>query len=167
MGFFARSRPPRLVALGLAAALLVAACAPAAPTPQAQPPAPGAETPSAKAGAPQPGGTVTIPIGADPTLNPWHPNAFVESVFVNRVLFAGLTRPGKDLNPAPDLASRWEVSGDGLTWTFTLRDGVKWSDGQPFTADDVAFTFNDIVLNKDLAANGRGNFSAEIGRAHV
>ena len=51
------------------------------------------------------GGTATLPIGADPTLNPWHPNAFVESLFVNRVLFGGLAQPGKDLNPAPDLAA--------------------------------------------------------------
>ncbi len=106
------------------------------------------------------GGTLTIPIVADPTLNPWSPNAFVESVFPNRVLFDGLTRPGKDLAPAPDLAASWEASADGLAWTFKLRSGVKWSDGQPFTADDVAFTFNDVVLKKELAANGAGNFAA-------
>lgn len=40
----------------------------------------------------------------------------------------------------PWLATEWSSSADGLTWTFTLRDGVKWQDGQPFTADDVAFT---------------------------
>jgi peptide/nickel transport system substrate-binding protein len=106
------------------------------------------------------GGTVTIPIVADPTLNPWSPNAFVESVFVNRVLFDGLTKPGKDLAPAPDLATSWDTSADGLAWTFHLRDAVKWSDGKPFSADDVAFTFNDVVLKKELAANGAGNFSA-------
>src|SRR6185436_15255849 len=103
---------------------------------------------------------VTIPIGADPTMNPWHPNAFVESIFVNRVLFDSLTRPGKDLSPAPDLAASWEAAADGLSWTFKLRDGVKWSDGQAFSADDVAFTFNDIVLKKEVGATGAGNFSA-------
>lgn len=117
-------------------------------------------TSSQSGGAPVSGGTVTIPIVADPTLNPWSPNAFVESVFVNRVLFDGLTRPGKDLAPAPDLATSWETSADGLAWTFHLREGVKWSDGQPFTADDVAFTFNDVVLKKGLGANGAGNFAA-------
>ena len=116
--------------------------------------------PAAQAGAPSDGGTVTLPIQADPTMNPWHPNAFVESIFVNRVLFEGLTKPGKDLAPAPDLATKWEATPDGLTWTFTLRNDVKWSDGQPFTADDVAFTFNDIVGNKDLGANGRASYSA-------
>src|SRR5207248_11315399 len=62
---------------------------------------------------------------SDPTLNPWHPNAFVESLFVNRVLFGGLAKPGKDLNPAPDLATSWKASADGMSWTFTLRDGVR------------------------------------------
>src|SRR5207248_7147968 len=92
---------------------------------------------------------------SDPTLNPWHPNAFVESIFVNRVLFGGLAKPGKDLNPAPDLASSWKAANDGMSWTFTLRDNVTWSDGQPFTADDVDYTFNQIVLNADAGATGR------------
>ena len=119
-----------------------------------------AAQPTAVPAAAQPGGTVTLPIGADPTLNPWHPNAFVESLFVNRVLFGGLTKPGKDLNPAPDLAASWKAAEDGMSWTFTLRDNVAWSDGQPFTSDDVAYTFNEIVLKPDVGANGRGNFSA-------
>jgi peptide/nickel transport system substrate-binding protein len=128
--------------------LVVAACT------SSQPAGPGAP------GAPVAGGTVTIPIVADPTLNPWSPNAFVESLFVNRILFDGLTKPGKDLAPAPDLAASWTTSADGLSWTFKLREGVKWSDGTPFSADDVAFTFNDIVLKPDLGAQNRGNFSA-------
>jgi len=41
----------------------------------------------------------------------------------------------------PWLATDWTVSNDGKTWTFNLRDGVHWQDGQPFTADDVVFTF--------------------------
>ncbi len=130
--------------------LVVAACT------SSQPAGPGAQA----VGAPVSGGTVTIPIVADPTLNPWSPNAFVESVFVNRVLFDGLTKPGKDLAPAPDLAASWTTSADGLSWTFKLREGVKWSDGQPFTSADVAFTFNDIVLKPELGAQNRGNFSA-------
>ena len=130
--------------------LVVAACT------SSQPAGPGAQA----SGVPVAGGTVTIPIVADPTLNPWSPNAFVESLFVNRILFDGLTKPGKDLAPAPDLAATWTTSADGLSWTFKLREGVKWSDGTPFSADDVAFTFNDIVLKPDLGAQNRGNFSA-------
>ena len=46
-----------------------------------------------------------------------------------------------------DLADTWDVSPDGLTWTFHLHPGVKWHDGQPFTANDVAFTISRALLN--------------------
>ena len=50
---------------------------------------------------------------------------------------------GKDIagNDIPELAESWEVSDDQLTWTFHLREGVLWHDGEPFTADDVKFSF--------------------------
>ncbi|MCC7372854.1 MAG: ABC transporter substrate-binding protein [Chloroflexi bacterium] len=50
----------------------------------------------------------------------------------------------------PGVAKSWEVKDGGKTITFFLRKGHKWSDGQPFTADDVMFWFNDIYGNKDL-----------------
>ncbi|MEX0416743.1 ABC transporter substrate-binding protein [Bacillus sp. C30] len=106
------------------------------------------------------GGTATIPIVGDPIFNPWHPNAYAESNLVNRVIFSGLTKPGKDLAPAPNLATKWEVSDDGLVWTFKLREGVKWHDGKPFSAEDVSFTFNDVVLNKSLGSNGASNYKS-------
>lgn len=149
------TRRPRSLRRGLLTAIISATVVVAACT-ASQPAGPAQQAP----GTPVSGGTVTIPIVADPTLNPWSPNAFVESLFINRVLFDGLTKPGKDLAPAPDLAASWTTSADGLSWTFKLRDGVKWSDGKPFTADDVAFTFNDVVLKPDLGAQNRGNFSA-------
>ncbi|MGH2534676.1 MAG: ABC transporter substrate-binding protein [Thermomicrobiales bacterium] len=45
------------------------------------------------------------------------------------------------MEAVPDLAASWQVSDDGLTYTFTLRDGVLWQDGQPFTVEDVIFSF--------------------------
>jgi peptide/nickel transport system substrate-binding protein len=45
------------------------------------------------------------------------------------------------------LAIDWSVSEDELTWTFTLRQNAKWSDGQPLTAKDVAFTYNYVIEN--------------------
>jgi peptide/nickel transport system substrate-binding protein len=56
-----------------------------------------------------------------------------------------LTWYDADYQPAPDIATRWEASEDGLTWTFHLRDGMEWQDGVPLTARDVAFTY-DLVL---------------------
>lgn len=47
----------------------------------------------------------------------------------------------------PDLADTWTVSGDGRTWTFTLRKDVHFADGHPLTARDVEFTFNRLILN--------------------
>jgi peptide/nickel transport system substrate-binding protein len=105
-------------------------------------------------------GTVHIPIG--PTDHEPVAPQRVRRVAVrqSRALRPASPSPGKDLSPAPDLASSWEAAPDGLSWTFKLRDDAKWTDGQPINADDVAFTFNDIVLKKDLGANGAGNFSA-------
>ena len=54
-----------------------------------------------------------------------------------------------DMSPAPGLAERWETSPDGRTWTFHVRGGVKWSDGQDLTANDVAFTY-DRVLHGEI-----------------
>jgi peptide/nickel transport system substrate-binding protein len=51
----------------------------------------------------------------------------------------------KDFSPVPGLAESWTASPDGKTWTFKIRSGVKWSDGQPLTAKDVAYTFNRVV----------------------
>ena len=57
----------------------------------------------------------------------------------------------------PWLATDWSLSGDGLTWTFTLRDGVHWQDGQPLTAADVAFS-----IEYYLTHPGAGWFMAQV-----
>ncbi len=51
----------------------------------------------------------------------------------------------KDLSPVPALATKWETSSDGKTWTFHIRDGVKWNDGVPLTAADIAYTYNRVL----------------------
>jgi peptide/nickel transport system substrate-binding protein len=51
----------------------------------------------------------------------------------------------KDMAPKPGLARSWDTSADGLTWTFHIRTGVKWSDGRPLTAADIAYTYNRIL----------------------
>lgn len=54
------------------------------------------------------------------------------------------------LQPRPRLAESWEMSEDGLEWTFKIREGVTWHDGEPCTAADVAFTFH-YVIDNDLS----------------
>ena len=78
-------------------------------------------------------------------------------------LFEGLTETSW-LNDRiePGLAERWEHSADGLTWTFHLRRGAQWHDGQPFTAHDVAFTFNRIIYNDDIATSARATFTFQV-----
>lgn len=58
------------------------------------------------------------------------------------LIFDGLVRYGADGMPQPALARDWEVSEDGRTFTFTLREDARWHDGQPVVADDVAFTYS-------------------------
>lgn len=57
--------------------------------------------------------------------------------------YAGLTRKAADdFETEPGLAESWVASDDGLTYTYTLREGLKWSDGEPLTAEDIAYTVN-------------------------
>ena len=90
--------------------------------------------------------------------------AFVRNFnpFASRPLvptLAGIYEPLMIYNMAkgelvPWLADKYEFSADNKTLTFTLHDGVKWSDGQPFTAKDVAFTFNLIKTKTGLQGPG-------------
>lgn len=59
--------------------------------------------------------------------------------------YAGLTNVDQDLETTPDLAESWVGSDDGLTWTYTLREGLLWSDGTPLTAEDIAWNINTSV----------------------
>ncbi|HET9016972.1 MAG TPA: peptide-binding protein [Thermomicrobiaceae bacterium] len=64
-----------------------------------------------------------------------------------RLMFNIMVTPDpQTTSPAPELASKWDISSDGLTYTFTLQSGVKWHDGQPLTSADVKFTY-DTMLN--------------------
>ena len=75
-------------------------------------------------------------------------------------LFEGLTETSwltDEVEPA--LAESWESSDDGLTWTFRMRPGVTWHDGQPVTAHDVDFTFNRIIYNEDIPTSARAAFT--------
>src|SRR5512144_1436380 len=61
---------------------------------------------------------------------------------VCRILFEGLTRDDpRTLEPLPGQAYRWEKSADGLTYTFHLRPGIRWSDDTPVTADDFRWSW--------------------------
>jgi peptide/nickel transport system substrate-binding protein len=98
---------------------------------------------SSTAAAPKPGGTLTIALdGALDTMDPQKSVTIVSNqVRVN--IYERLIQYDPTLTKfLPMLATSWDVSPDGLKYTFHLRQGVKFSDGHPFTADDVVYTYN-------------------------
>lgn len=68
------------------------------------------------------------------------------------LVYNGLVRYDKNLNLEGELAESWDVSADGLTITFHLRNGVKWHDGQPFTSHDVLYTYRITIDPKTPTA---------------
>ena len=56
----------------------------------------------------------------------------------------------------PQVAESWEVSDGGRVFTFKLRQGMRWSDGEPFSADDMMYWYENELLNKDLSPSGAG-----------
>jgi peptide/nickel transport system substrate-binding protein len=97
-----------------------------------------------------PDGKVVLRIGwtNDPdNLNPFigYETSSYEIWMLNYDFLVGY---GPSLEAAPGLATEWSVSEDGLTWTFDLREGVTWQDGEAFTADDVKFTYDYIIDNE-------------------
>ena len=99
----------------------------------------------------QQGGRFVIAASASPkTFNPTLAFDSASDAVV-RLLFAPLVSlDWATQQPGPGLAESWSVAPDQKTWTFKLRQGVRWSDGEPFTADDVVFTWNDIMYNPDF-----------------
>ena len=74
--------------------------------------------------------------------------AGLSDIVATNLIGEGLTRWKKDtLEVEPALATSWSANPDATVWTFKLRPGVKWHDGQPFTAEDVKFTF-DLIMDK-------------------
>ena len=97
-------------------------------------------------GAPTPGddvlhrGNETEPDSLDP-----HRARSVAAMNVLRDLGEGLVTLAPDGSLKPGLAERWDVGEDGLVWTFELRDGLRWSDGEPLDAHDLVYSFRRLV----------------------
>lgn len=98
--------------------------------------------------------TQTLLVGnaAEPgDLDPHQASILSDQIIVN-TLFEGLTLlDEKTTQPLPAAAETWSVSADGLIWTFRLRDGLKWSNGEALSADDFILSWR-RALNPDVAA---------------
>lgn len=91
------------------------------------------------------GGTMIQALSGEPaSLNPAITTSTAD-LYTGCKIFEGLVRFDKEYNILPSLAETWEISDDGLHYTFHLRQGVTWHDGQSFTAEDVAWTFENVT----------------------
>lgn len=110
----------------------------------------------------KPGGTFTLALGDSPQSLFYYGAIDNNLGLISQQLFDGLV----EFNLAtyklePALAESWTVSNGGKTYTFKLRQGVKWSDGQTFNADDVVFTYKNFIMNPEARAGDAGNFKLD------
>ncbi len=119
-------------------AMLMAACS----SPTATPSKPAAGAPATNA---QRGGTAVLAIDSDPdTLNFGLTTNFSAGDVASKI-FQGLVWLDGNWKPQPQLATSWTVSDDAKTYTFKLRDGVKWHDGKPFSSADVVYSLKEVI----------------------
>lgn len=113
------------------------------PTQKPATPTAAASTPTAAA-AGKYGGVLSMAMNVDPEHFDMHLASGVSVSMLFKQTYNGLVQyDDKTYNQVlPELAEKWEVSGDGLVYTFHLRQGVKWEDGKPLTASDAAFSIN-------------------------
>ncbi len=76
---------------------------------------------------------------------------------INLLLFDGLTAHDADNNVVPGLAEKWDIDDENNTYTFHLREGVKWHDGEAFSAEDVKFTI-EAIMNPDNESEIASNY---------
>lgn len=103
---------------------------------------------------------VTLRVGIQQEFDSLNPflGFSLASTDVFRLIYPTLTTyRAEDFGVMPELATEWKSSDDKLTWTFRIRRDVKWSDGEPVTAHDVAYTFN-RMMDDPAAATANGNY---------
>jgi peptide/nickel transport system substrate-binding protein len=128
MRIFSHSHRTFAIFLALALAVCLAACQPAAAQEQ-----------------PRRGGTLIVALDGDPPgLNPGITTA-IPTQLVGGQVYSALIRLDHDLKVQPELAEKWDIAKDGMTYTFNLRKDVKWHDGKPFTAADVKHSMEETT----------------------
>lgn len=103
------------------------------------------------------GGTLNVILNPEPPILMLGLNQQTPTQIVGGKIYEGLLTYDFSLQPQPSLAKSWEVSEDGLTYTFNLQENVTWHDGKPFTADDVVFSLTNYL--PEVHARARNNFS--------
>jgi peptide/nickel transport system substrate-binding protein len=150
------NRIDRAVIAGLVLAVAIAAFAIGGPafSPASGPSAPAPSTPSAVE-------TVSIytegVLGRPTSVNPLAARTQADRDLV-ALVFEGLVTLGPGGEPRPALARSWAMAADGSSWTFHLRPDAHWHDGEPVTADDVAFTVA-TIQDPDYHGPGAGSWT--------
>ena len=104
-----------------------------------------APVPPTETATPEPAGPLVVLIDNDEgPITPANFNTFIGFWMIGWV-YDSLYIRTPELEPIPSLATSATASEDGLTWTVILREGVEWHDGEPFTADDVIFSYNFLI----------------------
>lgn len=98
------------------------------------------------------GGVLTVAISGEPDQLDPHRTSAYHSFQVLENVYDTLVEPDANLAMKPALATEWSTSEDQLTWTFTLREGVTFTDGSPLTAEDVVYSYTRIIDEKLNAA---------------
>ena len=93
----------------------------------------------------------------NPMIQPRTPDSNVQCL-----IYSFLVMPDENLNYVGDLAESWTISEDGTVYTFKLRDGVKWHDGEAFNADDVIFTLT-ALAHPDYHGGNDGRVMSIVG----
>lgn len=158
---FTRNIRRSLTLVLLGAVLLASACA-SQPEPAAQPPpdttpqpAPAATPEPPPPSGPKVGGTLRVAASSDvQTTDPFEMKTW-QSWEVFRSVLEGLVTVDESLSVVPNLASKWEVSADGLTYTFDLRPGVLFHNGKELMAEDVVYSL-ETFLNGSRATSLAG-----------
>ena len=89
-----------------------------------------------------PDNTLSLQVASEPNKLDPALNSTVDGACLAILSFAGLYTYDAEGKLVPDLAESYEVSDDGLTYTFTMKDGLKWSDGEELNAEDVVYSWN-------------------------
>lgn len=106
------------------------------------------------------GGQLSVSLGSSPRSFNYFGTIDGAAYSVMENILDTLVEPNQVTNEIePALASGWDVSEDGREVTFHLREGVRWSDGVPFTADDVVFAFQHVIMNPNAEGNARERFT--------
>ena len=119
----------------LLTALVLAACAPVAVAP-------------AETNASQPAAAQTLILASGRNLGPGNPHAYDSSMVLLDLVYEPLVRYAPDGSIVPAVAESWDISEDGLTWTFNLRQGVTFHDGMPFDAAAAKWNLEQWVGNE-------------------